>query len=131
MFYCSNLYKFFILFYLVFSLLSPFFFFSSFFFLFLSALLSLPQSQVNGSLCSALSLSLAATQFVEVVVGCICGLVVVWWPWISWFGGHGFRGPWGVGRGSPAWLQTKWVVVGLGLPTWVWWFWVLVYLWLN
>ena len=91
---------FFILIYSVFSLLPPLFFFSSFFFPFLfPALLSLPQSQVNSSLCYALSLWSAATQFVEVVVWGrrhFGGLVVA----------MGFGG---VGLGLPAWVSWVWV----------------------
>jgi hypothetical protein len=35
------------------------------------------------ALSALLTLRSAVAQFVEVVVGCVCGLVVVQWPWVS------------------------------------------------
>jgi hypothetical protein len=61
-------------------------------------------------------------------VGCVCGLVVVWWPWVSVARGCG---SWvaGVvadkmGCGGFGFAGVGMVVVGLGLPTWVWGLWV-------
>ena len=73
-----------------------------------------------------------------------CELVVVRWPWVFWFGGHGFRGsvamcfggwflsPFSavvadkMGCGGFGFAGVGMVVVGLGLglPAWVWGLWV-------